>query len=444
MAKRPGESSKAADGSSKQGYDELVIEKRVDRHHAGNPGLPESLHSIGSLGMLTRVSSLLRVFALAGRGLIAILRRSALLCVVCSIIQSAGKAETPFLTNAWSYGLHYYSDSSPAVGDDGTIYFGVSNGDFWAFRPDGTPKWTFHTEREIKSSPALGSDGTLYFGCRDRKLYAVGPDGRKKWAYPTGAWVDSSPALATNGTIYFGSWDKNFYALNPDGSEQWHFASAGEIVSSAAVGVDGIIYFGSHDHNAYALLPHGKLAWQYTTGAAIVSSPALDQDGTVYLTSTDGFFYAFKPGGGLKWRLKTGGITDSSVVIGQDGTLYVGANKTLWAISTDGMKKWEQLYGDLIDASPLALADNTICCASRQGALVNQEAPNAFHWFYGQNWPVTAPPAIGSNGQIYAMAHVESGIVLNAIQIQVKLAQSPWPKFRGDERNSGRQKTYTR
>ena len=31
---------------------------------------------------------------------------------------------------------------------------------------------------EIKSSPAIADDGTIYFGSRDRKFYAVTSDGK--------------------------------------------------------------------------------------------------------------------------------------------------------------------------------------------------------------------------------------------------------------------------
>jgi len=85
------------------------------------------------------------------------------------------------------------------------------------------------SKRERRSShrPAVGTDGTIYFGCRDRKFYAVRPDGKKKWEFKTGAWVDSSPAIAADGTIYFGSWDKNLYALKADGAKAWEFATGG-------------------------------------------------------------------------------------------------------------------------------------------------------------------------------------------------------------------------
>lgn len=99
-----------------------------------------------------------------------------------SALTAQASGETRALTNEWSFLLPHYTESSPAIGTDGTIYIGVWNGDFRAFQPDGSPKWVFHADREIASSPAVGIDGTVYFGSRDRKLHALGPDGKSKWA----------------------------------------------------------------------------------------------------------------------------------------------------------------------------------------------------------------------------------------------------------------------
>jgi outer membrane protein assembly factor BamB len=37
----------------------------------------------------------------------------------------------------------------------------------------GTPIWEFETGGPVNSSPAIGSDGTVYFGSGDKKLYAI-------------------------------------------------------------------------------------------------------------------------------------------------------------------------------------------------------------------------------------------------------------------------------
>src|ERR1035441_9951186 len=106
-------------------------------------------------------------------------------------------------TNEWTLHLRSYSDSAPAVGQDGTVYFGTWKGKLWAISPDGKRKWSFPAGNEIKSAPAVGADGTVYFGCRNRKFYAIRPDGKERWEFPTGGWVDSSPALTHDSTVYF-------------------------------------------------------------------------------------------------------------------------------------------------------------------------------------------------------------------------------------------------
>src|SRR5262245_52397909 len=73
----------------------------------------------------------------------------------------------------WSIEIDSISDSSPAIDQNGTVYFGTWKGTFWAFNTNGYYKWVFNTGSEIKSSPAIAEDGTIYFGSRDRKFYAL-------------------------------------------------------------------------------------------------------------------------------------------------------------------------------------------------------------------------------------------------------------------------------
>ena len=77
------------------------------------------------------------------------------------------------------------------------------------------PIWEFETGGDVYSSPAIGSDGTVYFGSLDNKLYALnGKTGIKLWEFETGGWVRSSPAIGSDGTVYVGSLDNKLYAIN--------------------------------------------------------------------------------------------------------------------------------------------------------------------------------------------------------------------------------------
>jgi len=338
------------------------------------------------------------------------------------------------LTNLWTIAIGNRSDSSPALGSDGRVYFGVRDGKLWAVDANGTVKWVFRADREIKSSPALGMDGTVYFGSRDRCFYAVRADGKLNWKFRTGAWVDSSPALAHDGTVCFGGWDKNFYAFNANGSLRWQFPTAGEIVSSPAIGLDGTIYFGSYDRKLYALGPDGKKRWEFVTGGPILSSPALNQDQCLYFTSVDGCLYTLNLDGSLRWRLRTGGITESSPVIAQEGTIYLGVNHELWAVNPDGTQKWPRWNEEPIEAPPVALANRTVSVFSRAGLLLTldeKREPVCSYYCDGAGY---ACQAVGPTGVSYV---AERGSLFSALNSTLPLARSPWPKFRGNPRNTG-------
>ncbi|UCG70723.1 MAG: right-handed parallel beta-helix repeat-containing protein, partial [Thermoplasmata archaeon] len=65
---------------------------------------------------------------------------------------------------------------------------------------DGVLKWSYDAGSSIYSSPAVGNDGTIYLGTYDGDLIALNPDGTEKWRYATGSPIYSSPAVSGNGT----------------------------------------------------------------------------------------------------------------------------------------------------------------------------------------------------------------------------------------------------
>ena len=275
---------------------------------------------------------------------------------------------------------------------DTSFVINVSSGN-----QSGSLKWKYKTTVNwTYSSPAIGSDGTIYVGSGDYYLYAINPDGSLKWKYKTDYQISSSPAIGSDGTIYVGSYDNYLYAINPDGSLKWKYKTGGGISSSPAIDSDGTIYVGSLDNHLYAIKPDGSLKWKYETDSYIYSSPAIGNDGTIYVGSNDWHLYAIKPNGSLKWKYKANFWIYSSPAIGSDGTIYVGSfDKHLYAINPDGSLKWKYE------------TDSRIYFSS---------------------------PAIGSDGTIY----VGSYGYLYAIQGESEgLADTPWPKFKKNNRNTG-------
>jgi len=310
----------------------------------------------------------------------------------------------------WSFQSGSFSESSPAIGSDGTVYIGSWGNRLYAINPDGTLKWSYQTGSWIRSSPAIGCDGTVYVGSDDGKLYAINSDEILKWSYQTGDSIGSSPAIGGDGTIYVGSGDDKLYAINPDGALKWSYQTGAGIFSSPAIGGDGTVYVGSDDYELYAINSDGTLKWSYRTGNGIISSPAIGSDGTVYVGSEDRL-YAINSDGTLKWSYQTGETiysSYSSPAIGSDGTVYVGSvdptyttDNKLYAINSDGTLKWSCQIGGSIYSSPAIGSDGVVYVGSTDYKLYAINPDGALKWSYQTEGGISSSPAIGSDGTLY-------------------------------------------
>lgn len=365
-------------------------------------------------------------------------------------LPAVAPAQVPELEREWTLLVKHPVDSTPAIGKDGTLYFGSFEGKLWAVSVEGKVRWTFVTGHgspsgiEIRSSPAIADDGTIYFGCRDHKLYALDNGGKLKFAVKTAAWVDSSPAIGRDGRVYFGSWDKKLYAINPEGKTLWQFETGGPVVSSPAIAVDGTILFGSHDGSFYALDPQGKLRWKYPAGGPVISSPAVGSGGEVYFTSANGFCHALNPDGSPRWKLHTGGFSSSSPAIANDGSIVLGVNKEVWNVSTEGRANWKHpvTSGDYqlpVEATPAPLGDGTVVYLSRVGWLSTRGANGVPLKATDVGYTGYSSPVVSPGGHIYATGLKQNvGYFVVCLRNGSLPAKTAWPKFRGDLRNTGR------
>ena len=231
--------------------------------------------------------------------------------------------------------------TSPSLSADGaTVYFGMGF-DFCSVDAAtmATNDCLLLPADVSDSSPAVGANGTIYMGDRDNSLnaYTSNPSTKKlslKWRYNHGHEGDiwQHPVIAPSGV-----------------------PQAGTIYFTHDQSTDGAGIF-------TALLDSGTaptVKWKFKIGNFVrQSSPAIDENGIIYFGDLNGYVYAFKDKGAcpdngtlrtqpaltsscnnvnlgpvLLWKKQVGstpGITASPVISADSNTLYIGT-MAAWA-----------------------------------------------------------------------------------------------------------------
>jgi outer membrane protein assembly factor BamB len=340
--------------------------------------------------------------------------------------------------------------SSPAVGPDGTVYVGATDGNLYAIHPNGTRKWQFATGGEVTSSPAVHYDDetvTILVGSSDGRLYAFASDGTQKWEFEDQARITSSPAVSDQGIVYIGTQNNRVHAIRvSDGTAvggEWPFITDGWVTSSPAIDSEGNIYVGCHDHKVYALRSTGKKIWEFETGDVVSASPALYENGDVKIVcvgSENGRVYALDMADGTrKWEFTIGSPVVSSPAI-EGTTVYVGANDAnLYAVNlTDGTQTWVFLDADgQIRSSPAVGSDGALYVGSDDTYLYAVNVSNgAMKWRLGTGGRIFSSPTIGFGGTVYVGS--EDGILYAVESSSARLKNTAWPKFGHDVRHAAR------
>ncbi len=283
----------------------------------------------------------------------------------------------PGIKIKWKFKTGAYVDGG-AVEDNGAVYFGSWDKNFYAVRADnGKLIWKFNAGDCVDSTPAI-SGGKIYFGSWNRYVYCLNAkDGKLTWKFrmPRSNFDDhrqSSPVVY-NKVVYMGGFNGIVYALNAEtGKEIWKFNTKGPIRSKlllsswAAAGLAPpsklpCIYAGSGDKTLYSLsLVNGHVYRKVQTGGAVYSSPASDNIGTItsciYFGSADGRLYCLNElNGQIRWKYSTGSIIVYSSPLIFNNLVYIGdCSGTLHAVNKDtGKGVWKFTGGGVIYSSPV-------------------------------------------------------------------------------------------
>ncbi|NOZ83080.1 MAG: PQQ-binding-like beta-propeller repeat protein, partial [Euryarchaeota archaeon] len=353
------------------------------------------------------------------------------------------------------FGTNGFVRSSPAIGSDGTIYFGAvegSNGTLYALSDFTPPRVNLLSPRNTTYTiPNVQINASVYDPSGiDTVIAEVDGSVNVTLTLQNGYYVGSTPTLSNgqhsvriyaNDTfgnvnssifVYFNislpalansPWPKFQRDLNNtgfapypglgEGSMKWNFtlgpSSTYGTRSSPVIGADGTIYTGSPASNIfYALYPNGTQKWNVSMSGGTNSAPAIASDGTIYIGYMSGYFFALYPNGTQKWNFTAGsGIVQSSPAIGSDGTVYFGSDdNNLYALYPNGTLRWSYTSGGAIRSSPAIASDGTVYVGTNavwvQDYNLHAIYPNGtLRWKYTTEGLVQSPPAIASDGTVY-------------------------------------------
>lgn len=288
----------------------------------------------------------------------------------------------------WPYqGSNNLWMGSPIVLND-LIYAPNSDGNLYAFQPDGTLLGKFATSGSIWAQPA--TDGTdLYVASMDHSMYAFDPADTSKpiWQTELDASIASAAAVK-DGKLYVGTINNSLYALDAaTGEILWHVTLDGAIwgtpaLAGASAPAEGpapaagttpeatptaaaaptqtppaasassckspseALYIGTGPRQGgtlYAIsLADGCTIWTVQTAEAITSSPIV-HDNTIYFVTEDGMIRAVTTDGKPAWQESLKGQVYTAPVLAGDLLLVApakGSDFQLVAYTLDGKQKW--------------------------------------------------------------------------------------------------------
>ncbi len=116
------------------------------------------------------------------------------------------------LPAGWNRLASDFGNGGPAVAQDGTVYVGSGDG-LWAIDgSSGMVEW-LHPSADVSSAPAIGGDGTLFYGTSAGTLEAVSHDGGSRFSLALNHPISSSPAITMEGQLVFVSDDGTLYSV---------------------------------------------------------------------------------------------------------------------------------------------------------------------------------------------------------------------------------------
>jgi len=191
-----------------------------------------------------------------------------------------------------------------AIDDDERIFFGSQDHHAYALSKEGKLVWSVDLGADVDASPALGDEGALFFGTDGDEVVRLDPaDGHVVWRTPVGGYVRGPLSIARNGDVLagvYGPSPRQVRMAAADGALGGEFAVQGTgarefgVHGGAVEDEGGALLFGAQDDVVYAVDARGQLMWRFDSGGDVDAPITVLSDGTALFGSDDGVVYALR------------------------------------------------------------------------------------------------------------------------------------------------------
>ena len=149
---------------------------------------------------------------------------------------------------------------------------------------------------------------------------------------------------------------------------------------------------------------------------ALSSAPVIDKNGNIYLASCDGKLSAIDSNGNTKWYIQLADNINVGCAISSDDTLYFSSEKTLYAISSNGILKWLFNADNTIDFPPVLDNQGNICVVTKKDDFLDAIKPDGSLYWKSHiiNGHISTTPSISTDGNIYITTHNNTLYAINA------------------------------
>ena len=131
-------------------------------------------------------------------------------------------------------------------------------------------------------------------------------------------------------------------------------------------------------------------------------APVIDKSGNIYFASCDGKLSAIDPAGNTKWYIQLADKINTGLASNSDNTLYFSSEKTLYALSSNGVLKWIFNVDNTIDfPSVLDNQGNVYIVTKKDDYLYAVRPDGSLYWKAHINGHISTPPSITTDGGIY-------------------------------------------